>query len=169
MSVSDRRKHFMEAVGEHLPSSVYFHGTSHENAESIARGGFHLENETHGRHSGEGVYIHKDPLVAAQHGQAVVAVKLARGTRIPTATDRMWANHRAYFPGSRFMKDDGSGDDPVTRVLKEEGFHGHRDPDDGSVIVHDPAKVKYVNHYARPEGFDEQAYINAGLDNAHMQ
>lgn len=149
MTVSDRRKHFMEAVGEHLPASVLFHGTSHENAESIARNGFHLENETHGRSAGEGVYLHRDPLVAGAHGEAVVAVKLAPGTRIAGKTDTSdasWTAIRLRTPGQ-------SHEEAMYQNLHDWDYHGHTDLDDDSKVVHDPSRVKYVKHYARPEGF----------------
>lgn len=149
MTISERRRHFMEAVGEHLPGSVYFHGTSPENAESIAQGGFHLDNQTHGRSAGEGVYLHKDPLIAAQHGQAVVAVKLSKGTRIANRTDTAEAAWHAVLGQSSGE----SFDERMTRRLQDWDFHGHTDVDDGSTIVHDPARVQYVKHYARPAGF----------------
>ena len=160
MTVSDRRKHFMEAVGEHLPSSVYFHGTSPENAESIAGHGFSLANETHGRSAGEGVYLHRDPLIAAQHGQAVIAVKLAKGTRIAGKNDTADAEWRAI----RDRKPGQSHDEAMYGHLRSWDYHGHTDVDDDSKIVHDPSRVQYVKHFDRPVGFDEKAYLRTSSD-----
>lgn len=152
MTVADRRKHFMESVGDHLPSSVYFHATSPENAEKIAREGFHLDNQTHGRSAGEGVYLHKDPEFAAEHGEAIVAVKLSKGTRVASKDD----TYDAMWHSMRRRKEGQSSDDAMYEHLHSYDFHGHTDVDDGSKIIHDPARVQYVKHYPRPEGMGQQ-------------
>lgn len=154
MTLAARRQHFMDAVGEHLPRNVLFHGTSSENAESIARNGFSLDHEAHGRSAGEGVYLHRDPLVAAQHGQSVIAVKLAGGTKVANKTDTAEAEWRATTDRSG-----GSHEERTRKRLADWDFHGHTDTDDGSVIVHDPARVQYVKHFPKPEGFGEREYL----------
>lgn len=149
----------MEAVGAHLPNNVLFHGTSPEAAEAIAREGFSLAHETHGRSAGEGVYLHRDPLIAAQHGQAVIAVKLAKGTKVAGKTDTAEAEWRATVDRS-----DKPYEDRFRQRLADWDYHGHTDVDDGSTIVHDPARVTYLQHFPKPEGFDEKAYLRAYSD-----
>lgn len=150
----------MEAVGEHLPTSVYFHGTSPSNAEAISRSGFHLENETHGRTAGQGVYLHKDPLMAAQHGESVVAVKLAKGTRVAGRTDTADAMWRSV----RHSSDGKSSEERMYDHLHDWDFHGHTDVDDGSTIVHDPSRVNYVKHFPKPDGFGEKEWLRTYSD-----
>lgn len=160
MTVSDRRKHFMEAVGEHLPNSVYFHGTTPEAAEAISREGFRTDMERHGQSAGSGVYLHKDPLVAGAHGDTVVAVKLAKGTKIANPTDTADAEWRAIRNSSA----GGSHEERMYQHLHDWDYHGHTDPDDRSVVVHDPQRVHYMRHYARPSGFGPDDWMKTYSD-----
>ena len=130
---SSRREAFLAASGMKVPKSVLFHGTSAENAEAIMREGFRLDAEQrHGRASGEGVYLHHDPLVAAQHGPAMVAVKKAPGTRLSSYHDAHWDGWKPR------------PDHEVAEYLARHEEHGFKDPDDGSTIITDPGMLKPV-------------------------
>jgi len=132
MTAASRREAFMAASGLSLPKNVLFHGTSPENAESIMREGFRLDApERHGRASGEGVYLHTDPLVAAKHGPAMVVAKRGGG---PLANWR-----EMTFDGWKVRSDE-----EAAKFLRQNGNPGFKDPDDGSTIITDPGVLKPV-------------------------
>jgi hypothetical protein len=127
---ASRREAFMAASGLTIPKNALFHGTSPENADAIMREGFRLDApQRHGRASGEGVYLHHDPLVAAQHGSAIVVAKRGGG---PLAD---W--HQMTYKGWSTRSEEEQAS-----YRRENGHPGFKDPDDKSTVITDPGVLK---------------------------
>ena len=45
----------------------------------------------------------------------------------------------------------GGGIENISAAARSLGYHGHIDPDDGSVVVYHPRHVHYLTHY--PSGW----------------
>ena len=140
-AASERREAFMAATGIQVPKGALFHGTSNESAEAIMREGFRTDAGS--RHRDEGappaVYLHHDPLVAAQHGPAVVVARrgggpLANWGDMSHATI-MGSHSSRRIPG---VPMEGRQE----KYLEDYGHPGYKDPDDGATIITSPGVLK---------------------------
>lgn len=121
----------LAADPEHLHrwGDTLYHGTTEHNATDIAAHGFHLDNTTNGRHSGEGVYLTPNKAEAKTYGTHVVEAKVDMVHLHPDP----WNELPADVPTSK-----------AHAVLAGQGYHGHVDPDDGAVVVYNPKHVMPV-------------------------
>lgn len=129
----------------------YFHGTTPEAAEEISQHGFSTATQRNGSSAGRGVYLHDQDRQTRQYGPVTVAAEVPDHVEIHP---NPYADHEIVSRASELASTRGGElHDHITTALQEQGYGGHRDPDDRATIIHDPKNVEYLTHYNYDEAY----------------